>query len=282
LKNMHQKKVSMNLFDNAIDSFNESLKKYEEAINGDVTAFKFVILHFVHFTELLFKDYLHDIHPLLVYKNPFSKKIDENTNTIGLWEAINFLENDKKEISQNFKDDLEYIKKIRNKIEHYKFDLDIEKLNIVLGRLMNAIIEFDNLHSEYKVFSPENIEEYISEENFNIFKKLAIDYKSKYDIAKEEADKAMNLYISEYSDGGEPQKIYDCPECGYENFLIPNDDSPTGYKCVYCDNEESYDIEIKCDICGSFFEKDRMIYMEDVGYICPIHEINPENKRYND
>ena len=84
LKILHQKKVSMNLFDNAIDSFNESLKKYDEAIKGDSTAYKFVILHFVHFIELLFKDYLYDIHPLLVYKNPFAKRIDENTNTIGL------------------------------------------------------------------------------------------------------------------------------------------------------------------------------------------------------
>jgi len=55
---------------------------------------------------------------------------------------------------------------------------------------MNAIIEFDNLHSEYKVFSPENIEEYISEDNFKIFKKLANNFKSKFDIAKEEAEKA--------------------------------------------------------------------------------------------
>ena len=46
--------------------------------------------------------------------------------------------------------------------------------------------------------------------------------------------------------------------------------------------EESYDIEVKCDICGSSFEEDRMIYMEDIGYICPFHEINPENKHYND
>ena len=260
MKSLYQKKLSMDLFENAIDSFKESLKKYAEASKGDSTAYKFVILHFVHFAELLFKDYLHDIHPLLVYKNPFSKKIDENTSTIGLWEAINFLENDKKEISQNFKDDLEYIKRTRNKIEHYKFD---------------------NLHSKYKVFSPENIQEYISEENFNIFRKLAIDYKTKYDIAKEEADKVMNLYISEYSDGGELQKTYNCPECGYENFLIPNEDSSTGYKCVYCDNEESYDIEVKCGICGAFFEEYRMIYMEDIGYICPFHEINPENKYYD-
>ncbi|PHO19364.1 hypothetical protein CPU12_00880 [Malaciobacter molluscorum LMG 25693] len=40
--------------------------------------------------------------------------------------------------------------------------------------------------------------------------------------------------------------------------------------------------EVECDICGSEFEKDRMIFIEEIGYICPFHEINPENKHHND
>lgn len=75
----NQNKMSMDLFNNAIDSFNESLKKYNEAINGDTSAYKFVILNFVHFCELLFKSYLYNIHPLLVFKDSFSKTINENS-----------------------------------------------------------------------------------------------------------------------------------------------------------------------------------------------------------
>lgn len=40
--------------------------------------------------------------------------------------------------------------------------------------------------------------------------------------------------------------------------------------------------EVECDICGSECDIDNMVYMEDVGYICPNHEINPQNKHYND
>ncbi|QEP35194.1 PIN-like domain-containing protein [Malaciobacter pacificus] len=46
-------------------------------------------------------------------------------------------------------------------------------------------------------------------------------------------------------------------------------------------NEEERE-EIECDICGSECDRDNMIYMEDVGYICPNHEINPQNKHHND
>jgi hypothetical protein len=33
--------------------------------------------------------------------------------------------------------------------------------------------------------------------------------------------------------------------------LIPNDDSDTGYKCTFCGNEESDEIETCCDCCGA-------------------------------
>lgn len=273
--------MSMKLLNNSIDSFNESLKKYEEAVNGDKTAYKFVILNFVHFSELLFKSYLYEIHPLLVFKNPFSKKINKHSSTIGLWEAINFLENDNIIINQSFKSDLKYIKEIRNQIEHYEFQLDIDKLNEVLGKLMNAIMEFDNLDHGFKIFTEENIKEYILKKNFNIFKKLATEYKDKFDLAKKRSEEAIRVYVSEYQDGGDT-KIYDCPYCGNNNFLIPNSDSQTGYKCCYCGNEESDYIEVECVICGCEWTKDRMIYWDDLGYICPSHEMNPEHRHHND
>lgn len=283
MKKLEKKELSMNLFMNAIDSFNESLKKYDEAINGDHTAYKFVILHFVHFVELLFKDYLYEIHPLLIYKNPYSKNINEDTQTVGLWETINFLENDSKEkINKSFMQDLKYIKKLRNKIEHYQFDLNIKDVENTLGRLMNAIIEFDTIHSDYKIFSPENIEDYIDEKSFNTFKKLANDYKSKLDIAKEKSDEILGSLYEAITQGENIPKIYDCPECQNENLLIPNESSTTGFKCSYCGNEGSNEIEIKCDICESEFIKERMIFIEEVGYVCPNHPVNPENKTYND
>lgn len=91
----------LDLLENAVDSLNEALRKYEEGLSGDLRAYKFAILHYSHFIELLFKYYVTESHPLLVYKNPFSKNIKKE-KTIGLWEAIQFLKTKEKKLTCHF------------------------------------------------------------------------------------------------------------------------------------------------------------------------------------
>lgn len=88
-------KHKLDILDNAISSLREALLKYEEGSSNNLSAYKFAILHFSHFLELLFKHYVTLSHPLLIYKNPFSKNISKE-NTIGLWEAVQFLRNEGK------------------------------------------------------------------------------------------------------------------------------------------------------------------------------------------
>ena len=49
------KKLELNLFENAIDSLNEALIKYNEGQEGNTRAFKFCILHLSQFFELILK-----------------------------------------------------------------------------------------------------------------------------------------------------------------------------------------------------------------------------------
>ena len=64
----------LNLFENAIDSLDEALLKYEiGAHETEPAALKFAVLHMAHFMELLLKKYLSDIHPLLLFKDVFKK-----------------------------------------------------------------------------------------------------------------------------------------------------------------------------------------------------------------
>uniref|UniRef100_A0A483UWK1 Uncharacterized protein n=1 Tax=Klebsiella pneumoniae TaxID=573 RepID=A0A483UWK1_KLEPN len=51
--------------------------------------------------------------------------------------------------------------------------------------------------------------------------------------------------------------IYQCPECS-NNTMIPSDDSSTGYKCTFCSNEESDEIEFPCDCCGTLATLEEM------------------------
>jgi hypothetical protein len=65
------KKYELDLLGNAIDSLNEALAKYQQAQDGEHLAYKFAILHFAHFAELLFKHCVAQAHPLLIYRDPF-------------------------------------------------------------------------------------------------------------------------------------------------------------------------------------------------------------------
>ena len=119
-------KHELGLLENALDSLNEALRKFQAGESGSPRAYKFAVLHFAHSLELLFKYYVTQSHPLLIYKNPFSKSIAKE-NTIGLWDAVQFLKNEGKGISADLSKDLEWVKQLRNNIEHHKFEMNVQR-----------------------------------------------------------------------------------------------------------------------------------------------------------
>lgn len=52
--------------------------------------------------------------------------------------------------------------------------------------------------------------------------------------------------------------------------MIPNEGSSTGFKCTMCGNEDSEDIEVDCEICGSSWPNDKMSsWFDTYAYTCP-------------
>ena len=144
----------LDLLDNALDSLAEALVKYKEGREDqNPKAYKFAVLHMSHFVELIFKYHLAEKHPLLIYTNPFAPKVDKN-KTIGLWEAVNFINNEKSDaLSQDFKTDLEWLKKLRNQIEHHKFVMDVDEVKTTIGRLFRSLMEFLEEYSDIDIAS---------------------------------------------------------------------------------------------------------------------------------
>lgn len=238
--------IELDLLENAIDSLNEALAKYQEGKDGNEKAYKFCVQYLSHFFELLLKYYVTQSHPLLIYKNPFSKTISEESQTIGLYEAINFLKNEGHEITEKFEKDLKWLKKLRNSIEHHKFEMDVDEVEETIGRLMSAVVEFDESHENIDLSS------YISREQYDLFHMLADTYEGRLKKAEEEVKKAKEGAYR----GVSPKEyefvdfnVYHCYECDHDT-MIPDEESSSGYKCVFCDNEESDDIEVECDCCG--------------------------------
>jgi hypothetical protein len=272
--------LELDLLDNAVDSLNEALKKYQQGKEGDQKAYKFCIQHLSHFFELILKYYVTQSHPLLIYKNPFAKIINGESQTIGLHEAVNFLKNEGHDFSKDFEDDLKWLKKLRNDIEHHKFSMNVTEVDDSIGRLMKAIVIFDEEHENI------DLSGHISNEHYEVFHTLAETYEGRLIKAKkevEDAEKEAYRGVGPKEYGFVKFAIYHCYECDHET-MIPNEDSSTGYKCTFCGNEESDEIEEECTMCGSAWPRSEMSCMEwtdegDYENLCPVCMRHPEYVR---
>jgi hypothetical protein len=263
-------RIELGLFENAIDSLNEALSKYQEGISGNDKAYKFCVQHLSHFLELVLKYYVTQSHPLLIYKNPFSKQINEESQTIGLFEAINFLKNEGHQIPEKFECDLKWLKKLRNNIEHHKFSMKAEEVKETVGRLMSAVVVFDELHKNI------DLSAHISEEQYSLFHELANTYERRLIKAEE----IVEAFLAGCDPKDDCCSVYHCYECDHDT-MIPEETSSTGYQCTFCENEESDDIEVNCGMCDQKWPVGEMTLLDwsDSGhyeYYCPYCLHDPE------
>ncbi|MEG4315283.1 hypothetical protein U8L64_09765 [Pseudomonas sp. FIP_A4] len=188
--------LKLDLLSNAIDSLREALEKYEQGSEQKIRAYKFSVLHLSHFLELLFKYHVSQSHPLLIYKNPFSKNIAKE-NTITLWDAIQFLKNEGAEFSVDFNKDLEWLKALRNDIEHHTFELDILEVRRTLGRIIRATEEFNEHHGLL------DVAKHLGGTHLKIYQELVDEYKASLANAR--------IAAKGLTENGE---TYDCSGCG--------------------------------------------------------------------
>lgn len=263
-------RFELDLLENAIDSLNEALAKYQQGLDGNGMAFKFCVQHLSHFLELVLKYYVTQSHPLLIYKNPFAKDITEESQTIGLFEAINFLKNEGHEIPDKFESDLRWLKKLRNGIEHHKFSMKLEEVQDCIGRLMSAVVAFDESHDIL------DLSAHISKDQYDLFHELANTYEGRVKKAKQ----VVEDYISGCDPSDDDCHVYHCYECDHDT-IIPCEESSTGYRCTFCGNEESDDIEVRCGLCDLTWPVGLMESVDwgDTGkyeYCCPRCRHDPE------
>ena len=236
----------LDLLDNAMDSLEEALKKFEEGDEGDQKAYKFCVLHMAHFIELIFKHHITEKHPLLIYTNPFVENLKPATaKTIGLWEAVNFINNEEKDaVAGDFKKDLDWLKRLRNDIEHHKFEMDVPTARVTIGRLFRSVLEFLD---SYGVV---DVEKRIPEETKTTFKVLSDEYQFKLRDALKEADAVDDANPVDPMDPNEAPIRLDCESCGNHTMVV-NEESDSGYRCTFCQNEDGDDLPANCSLCGA-------------------------------
>lgn len=294
--------IALNIKSNALDSLNESLAKYEQGVNGTHSAFKFAILHLSHCAELLFKMYLQTHDPHLVFTRcyrevekrakkdkvslvtacevmleegvSFEEKIKgvHNPHTVTMDMALNVAKCEVCQITENlfvdadFVDDVNWMKGLRNQIEHYQFSLSVVECRIAIGRIVRGLAEFAD------IFSLMDLEAEIGKDNFHVYQEFADEYEASLAEAKRKVEEAKAAAYR-----GVRPKEYDevfwdvlhCPDCE-QLTMIPDADSDSGFKCIFCENEESEEIEVDCDICGQAWPNGEMTAWEDTyDFVCP-------------
>jgi hypothetical protein len=239
-------KLKLNLLENAIDSLEEGVRKYLDGEMGNSEALKFSVLHIAHFIELFFKYYVSKQHFLLIY-DVADKKITNESKTINLHQAIEILGNCGLKIEKRIVIDIKELKQLRNKIEHYEFELDIGRTREIIGKLIYDIVIFDKEHINTK------INERLPSDLWNTLDHLSEAYKLKIESA-----------ISEAKQIG--RETFICYSCGNDTQVVSEDGQLAN--CTYCNESEV--MEECCLDCGQSFPMSHMELWNDkhAAYIC--------------
>lgn len=228
-------KHQLDLLANAIDSLEEALVKYRDGVeNRNVKSFKFAVLHFSHFAELLLKHYVASQHPFLIYRDPFAKSL-QGRQTIALHDAVNFIRNEGKDLDAQFVSDLEWLKRLRNEIEHYRFEMEILQVRMAMGRLARATEKFIAEYCGFKLF------EQLGWGRFGDFIELKDDYEQRLIEAKAHAKSCVS----------EDGTLSSCFFCGNSGTAYESED---GYQCAYCEELDPFVVCIECSSPVRFTE----------------------------
>jgi hypothetical protein len=125
------------IYDNAVDSLRISMEFFlkEESYSSR----KHAILTVFHAIDLLLKERLAQTNPILIYKN-IDIKITDDAQTVGLREALTRLENLGLGIPTEEKKTIENIQRIRNRIEHQRYDHSETEDSITIAASLKFIL----------------------------------------------------------------------------------------------------------------------------------------------
>lgn len=227
------------ILDNALDSLQMGLKNYLDTELA--TRDKWAILELFHSIELLLKERLHEEHPLLIYRN-IQERITEDTQTVGLAEALARFKNLDVNLSDRYVTILEDLKRRRNRIEHHRFIPDAGHRH-VLGEALKFIGYFLEEHLS------QNLKDLLPSELFHKAKELIADY----DKLVADAESEVEAVFSQCS--GDPKNYPDlaigtCPECGNRTVVVGYHDRN---RCYFCDKP----VAVRpCDYCGEYLPEE--------------------------
>jgi hypothetical protein len=229
------KKFALDLLANARDSLAHAVLHLAGDQDATPGRWKIAIREVAHVIELLLKERLRQAHPALIWI-----KVDEfpslDARTVGTDLAANRLAKMCGiGFSKSALETLEACRKLRNKIEHYEFQVDEAEARGIVGRMLSFIFVFSKAHLKLDL-----------EDTFRKDKS----WKSLIDLVefREAQSAAIAKQFAEDGTGSA-----DCESCGEPTFDVGSE------QCALCGHVDSL---VECASCKE------MIWLsdaEDVG-----------------
>lgn len=227
------------IYANAVDSLRIGIEHFLK--EPGYSSRKHAILTLFHAIELFLKEQLSRTNPILIYRN-LDTKITEDSQTVGVKEALTRLENLGLGLPKEPQQVIERIQKCRNRIEHHRYDQKDDDEKIISESLAFILFFVDSVLEA-------KLEHDIPPETLRNIQDLVYERQDLYWIAMHRLEQWMHKtwpeWDNEISDTpDEFDGTLDCPICRESYLVIGYHDSPFCFRC-----NTTVDAAV-CEHCG--------------------------------
>ena len=269
LKQVPRKRVSpvahlkLSLEENAYGFLNESLRHYRKT-SRNIHEWPFALLHITQSLELMLKQVLKTIHPILIYEDIDQPKADKRT--VSLERALTRLESLGVPIEEKERLNIRRAALNRNLVVHYEVELNRFEWKKLYARLFEFAHFFHHKHLKTDLHSHITRDNWPIEarlmlffkENFVIYNGVEMDKENPKDIIEAQrvvgfSDGKRNYYRIKYGEetsGVESFATQPCPDCyvvkgQYHTDGCDLEQCPGCHgQCLGCPCHRSWDIEL--------------------------------------
>ena len=155
--------LKLSLEENAYNFLNESLRQYRKT-SRKPNAWPFALLHIVQALELMLKQVLQAVHPILIYEDIDQRKA--HRNTVSLEQALDRLENLGVPIEEKERLNIRRAALRRNLVVHYEVELNRFEWKKIYAQLFEFVHFFHHKHLKTEIHS------HIARENWSVEARL--------------------------------------------------------------------------------------------------------------
>lgn len=227
------------IYENAIDSLRIGFEFFQK--ESSYSSRKHAILTVFHAIELFFKEHLFQINPVLIYKN-IDTRITDDSQTVGIRETLARFENIGVRLPYDQIAAITRLQKIRNRVEHFRYDHKEEEDELVIAEALKVILYF----TEFVL--RRGIGDDIGAEMLSDMNHRVLDYNERNGLANHRLEEWMKSEWPSWdpmeSDCDDFEGTLDCPVCRQSYLVIGYHDKPF---CFHCNTTVD---AAACEDCG--------------------------------